>query len=91
MKFEQREAAALPNKTPVLTEIKVATGGEVLIVEPLSSPELGGTDEIFPVYGQYHRCDSCAEHASQSPKLSLVCVLQRWEGWWRHKLRLHFI
>ena len=39
MKFEQREAAALPNKTPVLTEIKVATGGEVLIVEPLSSPE----------------------------------------------------
>lgn len=36
------------------------------------------------------RCGNLACYSSQSPKLSLVCIL-RWRTWWRHELRVHYV
>ena len=81
----RREAGERANNAPILTQIKVPTSAD-FSVGPSATRECEVTHEIGSVCAQHCCCNNCAQHSNQSPKLSVVRVLQR-ERW--HKLRLH--
>jgi hypothetical protein len=78
-----------PNNSPILTQIKVPTGGD-FVLKPVTTRECEAADESGSVCTQHCCSNNCAQHPNQSPKLSVVRVL-RWQRRGRNELRVYDI
>jgi hypothetical protein len=87
VQFFDRPGGGKRRAALILTQIKVRTSRDFLLLNLSAALKCEATDEICPACAQRYRRNSLVQHTGQSSKLSVVRGVRR-DSQWSDELRL---